>query len=60
MGIDSISVNADSIDLARRNIAAAEQRVLLEAATLIATQHDPRRPRPFARVAASSKPASRP
>ena len=31
MGIDSISVNPDAIELARRNVAAAEQRVLLEA-----------------------------
>ena len=32
MGIDSISVNPDAIEITRRNIAAAEQRVLLEAA----------------------------
>jgi pyruvate, water dikinase len=31
-GIDSISVTADSVEQTRRNIAAAEQRVLLEAA----------------------------
>ncbi len=31
-GIDSISVSADVIDVTRRNIAAAEQRVLLDAA----------------------------
>jgi len=31
-GIDSISVNPDSIESARRHIAAAEQRLLLEAA----------------------------
>jgi pyruvate,water dikinase len=31
-GIDSISVNPDVIDAARRNVAIAEQRVLLEAA----------------------------
>ncbi|MGD9712438.1 MAG: putative PEP-binding protein, partial [Thermomicrobiales bacterium] len=31
-GIDSISVSPDQIDQARRNIAAAEQRLLLEAA----------------------------
>jgi pyruvate,water dikinase len=31
-GIDSVSVNPDAIDVARRNIAAAEQRLLLEAA----------------------------
>jgi pyruvate,water dikinase len=31
-GIDSISVNPDAIDEARRNIAVAEQRILLEAA----------------------------
>jgi pyruvate,water dikinase len=30
-GIDSISVTADAVDQTRRNIAAAEQRVLLEA-----------------------------
>jgi pyruvate,water dikinase len=29
-GIDSISVNPDAIDVTRRNIAAAEQRILLE------------------------------
>ena len=32
MGIDSISVNPDAIDVTRRNVAAAEQRLLLEAA----------------------------
>lgn len=31
-GIDSISVNPDVIDTARRNVAAAERRLLLEAA----------------------------
>ena len=31
-GIDSISVNPDSVETARRHIAAAEQRILLEAA----------------------------
>lgn len=31
-GIDSISVNPDVIDATRRNVAAAEQRLLLEAA----------------------------
>ena len=31
-GIDAISVNIDAVDRARRLIAAAEQRVLLEAA----------------------------
>ena len=31
-GIDSVSVNPDTIDQARYNIAAAEQRLLLEAA----------------------------
>jgi len=30
-GIDSISVNPDSVDAARRHVAAAEQRLLLEA-----------------------------
>ena len=33
-GIDSISVSSDAVDVTRRNIAAAEQRVLLEAARL--------------------------
>jgi pyruvate,water dikinase len=32
MGIDSISVNPDAIEATRRNVAAAEQRILLEAA----------------------------
>jgi pyruvate,water dikinase len=32
MGIDSISVNPDAIDVTRRNVGAAEQRLLLEAA----------------------------
>jgi len=32
MGIDSISVNPDAIEATRRNVAAAERRVLLEAA----------------------------
>jgi pyruvate,water dikinase len=32
MGIDSISVNPDAIEATRRNVAVAEQRVLLEAA----------------------------
>jgi pyruvate, water dikinase len=32
MGIDSISVNPDAIEATRRNVAAAEQRVLLRAA----------------------------
>jgi pyruvate, water dikinase len=32
LGIDSISVNPDAIEATRRNVAAAEQRVLLEAA----------------------------
>jgi pyruvate,water dikinase len=31
-GVDSISVTADAIDRTRRNIAIAEQRVLLDAA----------------------------
>jgi pyruvate,water dikinase len=31
-GIDSISVNADAIERTRRNVAAAEQRLLLTAA----------------------------
>ena len=31
-GIDAISVNIDAVDKARRLIAAAEQRVLLDAA----------------------------
>jgi pyruvate,water dikinase len=31
-GMDSISVNPDTIDATRRHIAAAEQKVLLEAA----------------------------
>jgi len=31
-GIDSISVNADAIERTRRNVAIAEQRVLLAAA----------------------------
>ena len=31
-GIDAISVNIDAVDRARRLIAAAEQRVILEAA----------------------------
>ena len=31
-GIDSISVNPDAIERTRRNIATAEQRVLLDAA----------------------------
>jgi pyruvate,water dikinase len=39
-GIDSISVNPDAIEAARRQIAAAEQRVLLDAAR---TQATPRR-----------------
>jgi pyruvate,water dikinase len=33
-GIDSISVNADAIERTRRNVAAAEQRMLLSAARL--------------------------
>ncbi len=32
IGIDSISVSADSLDLARYNIASAEQRIMLEQA----------------------------
>jgi pyruvate,water dikinase len=32
LGIDSISVNPDAIEATRRNVAVAEQRVLLEAA----------------------------
>jgi pyruvate,water dikinase len=32
MDIDSISVNPDAIEATRRNVAVAEQRVLLEAA----------------------------
>jgi pyruvate,water dikinase len=32
MGIDSISVNPDAIEATRRNVAAAERRILLEAA----------------------------
>ena len=32
MGIDSISVSPDAIDVTRRNVAAAEQRILLESA----------------------------
>lgn len=36
MGIDSISVNPDAIEATRRNVAAAEQRVLLEAARSMA------------------------
>ena len=31
-GVDSISVNPDAVDATRRNVAAAEQRLLLEAA----------------------------
>jgi pyruvate,water dikinase len=31
-GIDSISVNPDAVDVTRRNVAAAERRVLLDAA----------------------------
>ncbi|HWE41258.1 MAG TPA: phosphoenolpyruvate synthase [Gemmatimonadaceae bacterium] len=31
-GIDSVSVNPDAVDRTRRNIAAAEQRILLDAA----------------------------
>ena len=31
-GIDSISVNPDAIESTRRNVAAAERRILLEAA----------------------------
>ena len=37
-GIDSISVNADAIERTRRNVAAAEQRMLLVAAGRIAGQ----------------------
>jgi pyruvate,water dikinase len=37
MGIDSISVNPDAIEATRRNVAAAERRVLLEAARLRTT-----------------------
>jgi pyruvate, water dikinase len=33
-GIDAVSVNMDAVDRARRLLAAAEQRVLLEAATV--------------------------
>jgi pyruvate,water dikinase len=32
MGIDSISVNPDALESTRRNVAAAEQRLMLEAA----------------------------
>ena len=32
MGIDSISVNPDAIERTRHNVAAAEQRLLIEAA----------------------------
>jgi pyruvate,water dikinase len=32
MGIDSISVNPDAIETTRRNVAVAEQRVMLDAA----------------------------
>jgi pyruvate, water dikinase len=38
-GIDSISVNADTIDRTRRNIAMAEQRVVLNAARTLG-KHD--------------------
>lgn len=41
-GIDSISVNPDAIDLARRQIAAAEQRIMLAGA--LATSGCPRPP----------------
>jgi pyruvate, water dikinase len=41
-GIDSISVNADTIDQTRRNIAMAEQRVLLNAARTLRTNSAPR------------------
>jgi pyruvate,water dikinase len=34
-GIDSISVNVDAIDRTRRNIASAEQRLLLARARVM-------------------------
>ena len=41
-GIDSISVNADAIERTRRNVAAAEQRVLLAAARADGADGPPR------------------